>query len=200
MDGPASLWATSSNTTLSNKLEHNILIRRQSLHSGATVQQPSVINTLLFCRRSAASSLMFGCPCWRSSKGTGRPRATELQVLDAFASPTCCDKAWCNLEGQRWWSSFSGYPPHAPRFKMRFPLTFSTTDAVVDDDVLLLPPVFTRQCASVVGCCVEVVRSVVWEDVPTVLIGCLGQQSPICCHKLTAEGWIRSGTVCIMAV
>lgn len=83
---------------------------------------------------------------------------------------------------------------------MWFSLTFSTTDVVVDGDVLLLPPFFPRQYAPVVCCRVGVVQSVVWENVPTILVGRAGQQGPICSHKLTAEGGIRSRTVRIVAV
>lgn len=83
---------------------------------------------------------------------------------------------------------------------MLLSLTFSSTDVVVDGDVLLLPPFFPRQYAPVVCCRVGVVQSVVGENVPTILIGAMGQQGPICCHKLTAEGWIWSRTVRIVAV
>lgn len=164
------------------------------------MQQLSVMNTLLFDVVSLFFPLMFACSCWRSSKETGTPRATMQQVLDALVSPKCCDKVWCNLgtEEKILLSSFSGYI--FSFFKTWFSRTFSTTDTVVDGNVLLLPPVFPCQCASVVCCCVEVMCSVIWENVPTFLIGFLGQQGPICCHKLTAEGWIWSRTVCIMAV
>lgn len=83
---------------------------------------------------------------------------------------------------------------------MIFSLTFSSTDVVVDGDVLLLPPFFARQDAPVVCCRVGVVQSVVLENVPTMLIGRVGQQGPIRCQKLAAEGWIRSRTVRIVAV
>lgn len=83
---------------------------------------------------------------------------------------------------------------------MLISLTFSSTHVVVDGDVLLLPPFFPRQYAPVVRCRVGVVQSVVCENVPTILIGPMGQHGPIRCHKLTAEGWIWSRTVGIVAV
>lgn len=69
-----------------------------------------------------------------------------------------------------------------------FVLTFSSADTVIDGDVLLLPPFSSCQYTGVVCGFIGVVQSVIREDVPTLLIGCLGQQGPVGCHKFTVEG------------
>lgn len=71
---------------------------------------------------------------------------------------------------------------------VNFILTFSSSAVIVIyGDVLLLPPFSSCQYAGVVCGFIFVVQMVMVEDVPTLLIGRLGQQGPVGCHKFTVE-------------
>lgn len=75
---------------------------------------------------------------------------------------------------------------------MSFVRTFSSADTVIYGDVLLLPPFSSCQYADVVCDFIGVVQSVILEDVPTLLIGRLGQHGPVGCHKFAVEGCRQS--------
>lgn len=172
----------------------------QSSAKGTTGKCTDYISACFY----SPSLMSSGCLYWGPSTGTGTPRATVQQGLDAAASPACCDKAWYNLGAKRW----RLYPAelficilfYFSFLNVSFVLTFSSAATVIYGDVLLLPPLSSCQYAGVVCGFIAVVQLVILEDVPTLLIGRLGQQGPVGCHKFTVEGRRQSWTVCIMAV
>lgn len=78
-------------------------------------------------------------------------------------------------------------------------LTFSYSYAVVDGDVLFLPPGPACQCAVVACGCVAIQQTVTWNDNPTLLVGLFKYQGPRRCEHFTVVGW-RAQTGCILAV
>lgn len=84
-------------------------------------------------------------------------------------------------------------------YKWKVILTFSCAYAVVYGDLLLFPPVSSRQRAVVVRGFVAVQQRMIWKEKPAHLIGSFSEQRPVWCHKFTDEGW-RAWTLCIIAV